>query len=41
MLITVGYISRLCKIVTEDDIYRFNQLCYNVLISAVVFHNVY
>ena len=41
MLIIVGYISRLCKIVTEDDIYRFNQLCYNVLISAVVFHNVY
>ncbi len=41
MLIVIGYISRWCKVVTESDVYRFNRLCYNVLISAVVFHNIY
>ena len=41
MLIVIGYISRWCNVVTESDVYHFNRLCYNVLISAVVFHNIY
>lgn len=41
LLIAIGYISRLAGCVKENEAYRFNKLCYNTLITAVVFHNIY
>ena len=41
LLIAIGYISRLAGYVKENEAYRFNKLCYNTLITAVVFHNIY